>query len=84
MIKAKDADNAIENLLSKLDQASLHEFHIYQETIRERKHLQRLLRECFEFQQKEYGDAFKDLYIKMQNVTKERDDLQKGMKVSIM
>jgi hypothetical protein len=84
LIKTNDADSAIENVLAQLNQMSQHEFHVYQEKNQERKQLQRLLRECFGFQQKEYCDAFRDQNIKMQIVTNERDDLQKRMEVRVM
>ena len=78
-----NADTAIESMLSHMDQLHQREIQTYHDNIRERNGLLRFLRESFELQQREYGDAFKEQNLKMQNIAHERDELQRRMKVRI-
>jgi len=81
LIKLKDADNAIEDTLHRLDHLSERELRAYNEQIRERTEAQYSLRNFFNIQQKEYEHAFKEQHFKMLNITHERDDLLRQVDV---
>jgi hypothetical protein len=77
-------EDAIEDTLSRLDLSNQDEIRFYKEKMQERTQLQRSLHEYLRFERRETCDAFNDLNAKMQNITHERDELQKRMKVRIM
>lgn len=80
-MKPKDADHAIEDALHRLDDLTAREIRACEEKIRERTELQHSLRDCFNIQQKEYENTFKEQHFKLLNIMRERDELLRQNKV---